>query len=72
MSELQQDLDEVHAQAARFEREVDLLGIQIDRLDGDRPSPEQVALAVSEAKRVRRESNLLVRTLARLRDNLQP
>jgi hypothetical protein len=73
MSELQRSRDAVTAQATKLDREVELLGIQIDRLDAeDRPQPEAVALALSEAKRVRRESTILVQLLAKLRDNLQP
>lgn len=36
------------------------------------PTKEEVDVAVSQAKRVRRQSNLLVRELAKYRDNLQP
>lgn len=39
---------------------------------GEELDPDEVELALSVAKRVRRESTLLVRLLASLRDQLQP
>lgn len=72
MEKLQRAHDAAVAQADRFDREVDILQQQIDRLaTPGRPSEDQAVLAVSQAKRVRRESNLLVRNLAILRDYLQ-
>lgn len=71
MSESQQHRDAVAAQADKFDHETEILAMQIDRIveDGDE---QRVALAVAQAKRVRRESNFLVQALARLRDHLQP
>lgn len=72
MSESQQCRDAVAAQAVKFEHEADLLGIQLDRIFEDVANLDRTELAVSQAKRVRRESNFLVQALARLRDHLQP
>lgn len=69
MHELQRD-------AHKFETEAHRLSGQLDRLlDPDRPNPpasETAATALSQAKRVRRATNLLVQRLAVLRDQLQP
>jgi hypothetical protein len=55
-------------QADKFFSEVDMLEQMLEHdLDED-----TVELALSQAKRVRREGNLVVRALARLRDQLQP
>jgi hypothetical protein len=56
---------------------IDKLFAQVDHLDhvlgdADELNEEQVILALSVAKRVMRQSNLTVRALARLRDQLQP
>lgn len=60
--------DELQRAAHKFERESDSLIRQLDHLMAE--SPEiQVDIALSTAKRVRRQSNLLVRLLASLRDN---
>lgn len=73
MSELQQARDAAVAQADKLAREAEILHEQIDRLAyPGNPSEDQVVLAVQQSKRVRRESNLLVRVLAQLRDHLQP
>lgn len=46
----------------------------LDRMLGsdDQPDDESIDLVVQQAKRVRTASNLLVRALARHRDQLQP
>lgn len=62
-------MDQLHAACDKLFTEVD----HLDRiLDVDELSQERVELALSVAKRVRRDSNLVVRALARLRDQLQP
>lgn len=62
-------MDELHRSADKFFAEVDHLERM---LDADDMSDERIRLALASAKRVRRESNLVVRALARLRDQLQP
>lgn len=61
----------------QLHRATDKLFTEIDHLDdvlgdAERLSEEQIVLALSVAKRVRRESTLVVRLLASLRDQLQP
>lgn len=57
-------------------READKLFTDVDHLDSllstDDLSEERVELALATAKRVRRQSTILVRTIARIRDQLQP
>lgn len=66
-------MDEVHRAADNLFTEVDHLERVLGRWDDpDDLSPEAVMLALSVAKRVRDDSTLLVRALARLRDTLQP
>ena len=69
-------MDELHRAADKFETEVERFSGQMSRLlDPDRPNPptpEAVALAAAQAKRVRRATNLLVQRLAAFRDQLQP
>ena len=62
----------VIAQADKLDREYDLLERMLDTPLTDDTGIDSVALLVSQAKRVRRESNMLVRVLAQLRDDLQP
>ena len=61
-------MDEVH-------RHMDNLAVEMRHLDNlmgeEEASEDAVAVALSVAKRVRRESNELVRALARLRDDFQ-
>jgi|GraSoiStandDraft_24_1057298.scaffolds.fasta_scaffold5496500_1 hypothetical protein len=57
---------------AKFEKAADHLIQVMERLDPDDPDPYAVQLALAEAKRVRRESTLLTRVLAKMRDELQP
>lgn len=64
-------MDELHRTTDKFERESDLLIRMLERVPED-PSREHVDLTLSQAKRVRRESNLVVRALARLRDSYSP
>ena len=67
-------MEELQREAHKFETESKRLQGQIDRLtDPDRlnsPSSEAAATALSQAKRVRRATNLLVQRLAVLRDQL--
>lgn len=67
-------MDELQRDAHKFEREADHLVGQLDHLffDTDDPHDTAVQLALVQAKRVRTISNLLVRHLAALRDQLQP
>lgn len=62
-------MDELHEVLDKFFTEVDHLD---NILDHDDPDEVRVALALSVAKRVRTDSTLVVRALARLRDQLQP
>lgn len=65
-------MDDLHRHTDKIERAANHLTQITERLDPDALDPHRIALALSEAKRVRRESNLVVRVLARLRDQLQP
>jgi hypothetical protein len=66
-------MDELHHHLDKFARTADHLTQIAERIEPDDPNVQhQISLALAEAKRVRRESNLLVRALARLRDQLQP
>jgi len=51
-------------------REVDHLRVATSQIDRDDPDPNAVNIALGVAKRVRRQSNLTVRALARIRDDL--
>lgn len=71
-------MSELHGIADKFEREVDILLDQLEPLCGP-GEPEdaiitiaRVELALAQAKRVRSHSTLVVRSLAALRDQLQP
>lgn len=65
-------MDELHRNADKFERAASHLVTATRQIDADDPDPNAVNIALAEAKRVRRESTLLTRALARLRDTLQP
>lgn len=54
--------------ADKLDEEYDIL----ERMGPPSSDPAHVSLLLQQAKRVRRESTLLVRALAQLRDNLQP
>lgn len=56
----------------KFERAASHLTQAVRQIDPDDPDPNAVKIALAEAKRVRRESTLLTRALARIRDTLQP
>ena len=64
-------MDQLH----EADEAIDKLLTEADHLDRvvgqDGMNTERVDLALSVAKRVRRDSNLVVRALARLRDQLQ-
>jgi hypothetical protein len=62
-------MKQLHRSADKLSTDTTHLSHLIDPL-GDDPSPEQIELALSVAKRVRRESTILVRLLASLRDQL--
>jgi hypothetical protein len=64
MSELQRQTD---AQAEQLNKELDLLDLMLD----NEVTSETVNLVLSQAKRGERECRLLVRCLAKMRDNLQ-
>lgn len=57
-------------QADKLNREYEMLEMMLG--DDHQFSENQVQLALAQAKRVRNESTFLVRSLARLRDDLQP
>lgn len=63
-------MDELHRTTDKFERAASHLTAVARAIDPDEPDPNAVSIALAEAKRVRRESNLLVRVLAALRDEL--
>lgn len=66
-------MDEVHRAADNLFTEVDHLERILGRWDDpDDLTYEAIRLALSVAKRVRDDSTLLVRALARLRDQVQP
>jgi hypothetical protein len=65
-------MDELHRTTDKFERESDILIRILERVSDDKPRPDEIEIALSQAKRVRRETNLVVRVLARIRDQLQP
>jgi hypothetical protein len=58
-------MDELHRFADKFFTEVD----HLDTLLADDPTEDTIDLALSQAKRVRRQSVQLVRVLAELRDD---
>jgi hypothetical protein len=64
-NEMQKEIDKFEKAAARLTHVA-------RQIDADEPDPNAVNIALAEAKRVRRESTLLTRALARLRDQLQP
>lgn len=61
-------MTELHRQADKLRTDLHHLEDLLESCE----SEEAVELALSVAKRVRRNSNLLVRQLAELRDKLQP
>lgn len=65
-------MDQLHETLDKLFTEADYLSNLTEWDEGDTPEPEQVRIALSVAKRVRRESTLVVRLLASLRDQLQP
>lgn len=65
-------MDEVHRATDSFERTADHLATAVAQIDPADPDPDAINIALAQAKRVRRESNVVVRALARLRDQLQP
>jgi hypothetical protein len=60
---------EVTRQADKLDSEYEMLEMMLG--EDREQSEEQVMLALAQAKRVRNESTVLVRVLARLRDRLQ-
>lgn len=65
-------MDELHRTSDKFEKAAGRLAQAATQIDPDEPDLNAVNIALAEAKRVRRESTLLTRALARLRDQLQP
>ncbi len=63
--ELQRRVD---AQADKLDREY----VALMRLLDDDLNDQTITLVLSQSKRIRRESGILVQQLAKLRDNLQP
>lgn len=65
-------MDQLHESLDKLLTEADHLRVLTEWDEGDAPALERVRIALAVAKRVRRESNLTVRHLAALRDELQP
>lgn len=65
-------MHELHRATDKFERAADHLVRVTKKIEVTNPDPNAVNIALAEAKRVRRESTLIARALARLRDQLQP
>jgi hypothetical protein len=65
-------MDQLHETLDKLLTESDHLRVLTEWDEGEEPVLAQVRIALSVAKRVRRESNLVVRQLAALRDELQP
>lgn len=63
-------MDQLHRSADKLKTDTTHLETLSQRIDLEDPSSDEVELALSVAKRVRRESTLLVRLLASLRDQL--
>ena len=63
-------MDELQETLHKFDREVDHLRVATSQIDRDDPDPNAVNIALGVAKRVRRQSNLAVRVIARIRDDL--
>lgn len=59
-------------QADKLDREYEILDMMRERAITDASLEPHVAMMLAQTKRVRRESTLLVRALAQLRDDLQP
>jgi hypothetical protein len=62
-------MSELHRVADKFFDEVDLLDQMVSSAD---ESVEHAEISLSQAKRVRRDCNMVVKSLAQLRDDLQP
>ena len=69
-------MDELHRLTGltdKFEIETHKLLQAVERIDPESPEYyNAVMISLHQAKRVRKESNLLVREIARIRDELQP
>lgn len=63
-------MNELHRATDKFERASEHLIQIVEGIDPDDPDPVRIDIALSQAKRVRRESTILVRALARLRPQL--
>lgn len=64
MHELQREAQKLAQETERLAR------FLIFKIDADDPDPNAINIALGQAKRVRRASNVVVRELARTRDNL--
>lgn len=62
-------MDQLHRSADKLASEANLLS---RTLRSDTSDEDVVAVALASAKRVRRESTIIVKLLASLRDQLQP
>ena len=65
-------MDELHGAADKLLAEADHLDRMLAKIEDNPEDEDAVMLALSAAKRVRRESSILVKCLAILRDDLQP
>ena len=61
-------MDELHRAADKLDRAARDLDAAVAKLDPD--DERSIRLTLGVAKRVRRDSNLLVRAIARIRDDL--
>jgi 3-hydroxy-3-methylglutaryl CoA synthase len=61
-------MDELQEALHKFEKAADALGQTASRVSES--DEDSIRIALGQAKRVRRESNVVVRALARIRDNL--
>lgn len=62
-------MDELQETLHKFDRAAAGLGVAINQIDTADPDPDAINIALAQAKKVRRESNIVVRALARLRDH---
>jgi hypothetical protein len=64
-------MDDLQRTTHKIAQDANHIHRMVGSLDRD-PTEVEVQLALAAAKRVRRDSNLVVRALARIRDQLQP
>lgn len=64
-------MEELRSAARKFQKESDILNLMLAGVDRDTNDIE-LQIALGQAKRVRREATVVVRELARAREQLQP